>query len=68
MSNITEVTIMELFLIKETLELALEEFNGINEAKYDLNEYVCTTGAEDLCKDALKLINKLVYNCKENTD
>ena len=59
MSEVT-LSIMELGFLKETLETALEEFKGIEEADGYLDDYVITTGAITDCESALALIDALV--------
>lgn len=59
MSEVT-LSIMELGFLKNTLETALEEFTGIEEADGNLDDYVITTGAIDDCREALALVDSLV--------
>lgn len=58
MSEVT-LSILELGFLKETLETALEEFRGIEDAQGCLDDYVITTGAIRDCESALALIDTL---------
>jgi len=47
---------MELDFLRETFELVLEEFQGIEECVGNLDDYVMTTGALENTKEASLLI------------
>ena len=55
----SEVTLSrgELDFLKQTFELVLEEFSGIEEYTDSLNDYVLTTGALEQTKEACVLID-----------
>ena len=47
---------VELGYLRETFELVLEEFGGIEEAT-DTSDYVLTTGAKEQAEDCLRMID-----------
>lgn len=53
------LSVLELDFLKETFELVLEEFEGIEEGKDNLEDYVLTTGALENVKEADELITSL---------
>ena len=55
---IIEITAMELQFLEETLESVLEELQGFEEAG-DTSDYVFTTGAIDMCKEALMMLKRI---------
>jgi len=52
----------ELNFLKETFELVLEEFEGIEAGREDLEDYVLTTGALENSRTAYELIEAWVYH------
>ena len=55
---IIELTQVELEELIRTLELVLEEFEGIEAYKHDLENYVLTTGAKEAVEISLYNLNK----------
>lgn len=64
----SEVTLSqgELDFLKETFELILEEFEGIEEGKDDIESYVLTTGALENSREAAVLISRWYERLHEN--
>lgn len=64
----TEITLSagELAFLRETFDLVLEEFEGIEEGRDDLDNYVLTTGALENSQIAYDLIvawQKHLHKC-----
>ena len=55
---IVSITAMELLFLEETLESVLDELQGFDEAG-DTSDYVFTTGAIDMCKEALSMLRRI---------
>ena len=53
------LSVGELDFLKSTFELVLEEFEGIEEGRSDLDNYVLTTGALEDSRIAAALIGSL---------